>query len=115
MNTDNKMLVEFITKKYLDYAFERNTRLYANSSDKLSIANEYDTKMIQLFWEKIAEFPEYNEKCYQAYLIQRQKGLNRGMFGNTSSNPDVDYASRISGINSDYILSLQREFFHGKK
>ncbi len=115
MNTDNKALVEFITKKYLDYAFERNAKLYINSSDKVAIANEYDTKMIQLFWEKIAEFPEYNERNYQAYLIQRQKGLNRGMFGSTSSNPDIDYACRCSGISSDYILGLQREFFYGRK
>ncbi len=107
MNTQNKELVNFITTKYLDYTSARSKELYP---DKIEAWNEYHTQTIKLFWEKIADYPRYVEES-----ANNLKKYGRKLIQDTSSNPDIDYACRITGINSDWIVSLQREFFHGKK
>lgn len=108
MDATNKDLRKFITKKYLTYTHERD---YKSHPLEINQWDEYNQKVINLFWEKLEDFPRYNDECYQHYLKQRSKGLIHTMFGSDSSNPDIDYACRISGISSSYMLQLQREFY----
>lgn len=107
MNTDNKALVEFITTKYLEYTHERNLKYYP---DKIQSWDEYHTQTIKVFWEKIADYPRYAEES-----ANNLKKYGRKLMQDTSSNPDIDYACRYAGINSDWIVSLQCEFFYGRK
>jgi len=93
-----------------------NQRLFAklkyiySQSLRYGESKEFETR-INLYFEYLDKYPEYEKKCDQYFKqLQQRTGYTRPMCEN--KNPDHDYASRMSGIFSDYVLSLFQEYYY---
>lgn len=84
---------DFCTTEYLRYCLKRG---YSESQSR---------SMIDLFWQKVDEYPQYIESCYR---YRKSKGLLPVY--DESRHPDLDYASKASGISADFIWQLMGIF-----
>lgn len=66
---------------------------------------------INRYFEYLDKYPEYAKKCEDHQKTMEQKtGYKKPMV--EAKNPDHDYASRMSSISSDYVLSLFQEYYY---
>lgn len=66
---------------------------------------------INRYFEYLDKYPEYAEKCEQHQKTIVQKiGYKKPLA--EAKNPDHDYASRMTGISSDFVLSEFRGYYY---
>ena len=104
--------VNFHTKlnsqDYLDNQRLYTKLIYIYQAEQKYGKNLFYEQSIDLYFQSLDKYPKYREKCEKAAKLQMQKTGYKSP-PSLDSEPDHNYAGRMSGISRDYILQL----FHG--
>jgi hypothetical protein len=92
-------------KKQREYC----TQQYLLQAKEKGYDENHSNTLMNLFWEKVDYYPTYALECSQARDKAKRNGTS-SYFVDTSKNPDLDYAGRMSGISDDYIWQLMGYF-----